>query len=276
VFSARARSAIGLSLDEQSSKKGKNMKLKLVVIDLELSKRAKRVAAAVLVPVVVLAGGAIAYANVPHTWNDGDTLDATDLNGNFADHEGRISKLEGSAAANPSAFRAHVSATVMVPNQPTGLTPVVFDQVDYDLGAEYNPSTGIFKAKQAGVYMTTCAFSANNLPTTGGELMALAIYKNAGLGATGQVVATGDQVMNVPRKSLFTASTVQLAAGAQSHVLGPPARRYRRCEHSPCADSSRARITPHGPAIEPAHGAGARAHLFGSSARRHAARMARM
>src|SRR5262249_41900155 len=102
----------------------------------------------------------------------------------------RISKLEDSAAANPSAFRAHVSATVMVPPTPTGLTPVVFDQVDYDLAAEYNPSTGIFQAKQAGVYMATCAFSAINLPAMGGGQMSVGIYKNAGIGANGQVVAT--------------------------------------------------------------------------------------
>jgi hypothetical protein len=189
------------------------MKLKLVVIDLELSKRAKRIAAAALVPALVLAGGAIAYANVPHTWKDSDTLGASDLNNNFSALDTRLSKLEGSAAANPSSFRAHVSAAVMVPSTPTGLTPVLFDQVDYDLDAEYNPSTGIFKAKQAGIYMTTCAFSAGNLPAMGGGMMALAIYKNAGLGANGQVVATGDVVMNVTSKSLFAESTVQLAVG---------------------------------------------------------------
>lgn len=70
------------------------MKLKLVVIDLELSTRAKRIAAGVLVPVLVLAGGAIAYANVPHTWSNGDTLEAADLNGNFTSLDQRVTALE--------------------------------------------------------------------------------------------------------------------------------------------------------------------------------------
>jgi len=73
------------------------MKIKLVVMDLELSKRAKRIAAAVLVPALVIAGGAIAYAGTLHVWNDGDMLNSSDLNGNFADHEARIAALESPA-----------------------------------------------------------------------------------------------------------------------------------------------------------------------------------
>jgi hypothetical protein len=70
------------------------MKIKLIVIDLELSARAKRIAAAVAIPLVVLGGGAVAYANVPHTWKDGDLLTAKDLNGNFDDLDGRVAALD--------------------------------------------------------------------------------------------------------------------------------------------------------------------------------------
>ena len=69
------------------------MKIKLVVVDLELSTRAKRLAAALAIPLLVLGGGAVAYASVPHTWNDGDTLTAADLNTNFADLDTRVMAL---------------------------------------------------------------------------------------------------------------------------------------------------------------------------------------
>jgi formylglycine-generating enzyme required for sulfatase activity len=89
------------------------MKLKLVVMDLELSKRAKRIAAGVLVPVLVIAGGAIAYANVPHTWKDGDTLNATDLNGNFSAVDQRLLALEGVGPC-PTGYTQDTSATTIV------------------------------------------------------------------------------------------------------------------------------------------------------------------
>ena len=83
------------------------MKLKLVVVDLELSKRAKRIAVAALVPVLVIAGGAIAYANVPHSFKDGDVLNAADLNGNFDALDQRITKLEAAAASEPDCPRGY-------------------------------------------------------------------------------------------------------------------------------------------------------------------------
>lgn len=60
------------------------MKIKVVIVDLELSKRAKRVGAAVAVVLLAVGAGAVAYGSVPKIWNDGDTLTATDLNANFA------------------------------------------------------------------------------------------------------------------------------------------------------------------------------------------------
>jgi hypothetical protein len=59
------------------------MKIKVVVIDLELSRRAKRIAAAVAIPLVLLGGAAVGYAEVPRTWKDGETLKAEDLNASF-------------------------------------------------------------------------------------------------------------------------------------------------------------------------------------------------
>jgi formylglycine-generating enzyme required for sulfatase activity len=70
------------------------MKIKMVIVDLELSKREKRIVAGALVPVLLLLGGAIAKANVPHTWNKGDTLRAADLNEDFSALDQRLTALE--------------------------------------------------------------------------------------------------------------------------------------------------------------------------------------
>jgi hypothetical protein len=60
------------------------MKLKVVVVDLEVSARTKRWALGIGVPLALLLGGsAIAWAAGLHTWNTGDTLQAADLNANF-------------------------------------------------------------------------------------------------------------------------------------------------------------------------------------------------
>jgi len=69
------------------------MKFKVVVVDLELSRREKR-ALGGGIAACVLAGAAIAYASVPTVWSDGDVLTASDLNGNFSNLDGRTTTLE--------------------------------------------------------------------------------------------------------------------------------------------------------------------------------------
>jgi hypothetical protein len=87
------------------------MKIKVVVIDLELSARAKRRAAAALVPVVLLVGGAVAYASSLHVWADGDTLSAMDLNGNFTQLDMRVTTLESAKMQDEQAL-ATLTASV--------------------------------------------------------------------------------------------------------------------------------------------------------------------
>ncbi|HRI72145.1 MAG TPA: SUMF1/EgtB/PvdO family nonheme iron enzyme [Polyangium sp.] len=71
------------------------MKIKVVVIDVEWSSRTKRWAIRLGVPLAVLLGAAaVAYANVPHTFKDGDVLKSLDLNENFNALEQRIAALE--------------------------------------------------------------------------------------------------------------------------------------------------------------------------------------
>jgi hypothetical protein len=98
------------------------MKFKLFVIDLELSARAKRIAAAVVVPLLVLGGGAVAYANVPHSWADGDTLSAADLNGNFSALDQRVTTVEQAEATSEQQILARMKAgsNVSIPQGSNG------------------------------------------------------------------------------------------------------------------------------------------------------------
>lgn len=109
------------------------MKFKLVVIDLELSARAKRIAAAVVASLFVVGGGAIAYADVTHAWKDGEVLNATDLNDNFKQIDQRVGALEQSEAASGTQFQARMEAgsTVSIPQGSNGTVA----------GGAVNPST---------------------------------------------------------------------------------------------------------------------------------------
>jgi hypothetical protein len=68
-----------------------------VDINLELTVRQKRVAAAIAVPALLLGLAAIAYADVPHTWTAGEVLSAGDLNDSFAALDTRLTAVEGAA-----------------------------------------------------------------------------------------------------------------------------------------------------------------------------------
>jgi hypothetical protein len=69
------------------------MKLKLFVLDLELTRRQKALAAGALGVAIALASS-VAVA-VPEPYTSGDILTAASLNANFADLEQRLSTLEG-------------------------------------------------------------------------------------------------------------------------------------------------------------------------------------
>jgi C1q domain len=148
------------------------MKVKLVVIDLEIPPSVKKWGIRLGIPLAVLIGGSgLAWAAMLHTWNNGDPLKADDLNGNFAALQGEIAALQQSTAAlqqsttglqqvthPPSAFRAYLT-TVGGLNVGNGAqTPIQFNQVDYDLAHEYDPGSGKFTAANSGVYLVSCEF----------------------------------------------------------------------------------------------------------------------
>jgi microcystin-dependent protein len=74
------------------------MKIKVVVVDLEISRRGKRMVAGIAAAIVAVVGGAIAFASVPHSWSANEKLTAADLNGNFSALDARATALEGQVA----------------------------------------------------------------------------------------------------------------------------------------------------------------------------------
>lgn len=60
------------------------MKIKVTPIEFELSRRTKRLALFLGVPALLIGASAIAFAGVPNTFTDGDTLSADKMNANFA------------------------------------------------------------------------------------------------------------------------------------------------------------------------------------------------
>jgi hypothetical protein len=182
------------------------MKLKVYVIDWEIPPRGKRWGLRVGIPLgLLLGGGAIAWAAGLHTWANGDTLNATDLNGNFTNLQGQITP-PAFAPRTPSAFHAWVTVATSIPS---GGATVAFDHVEYDLGGEYNTATGAFVPKQAGIYLLTCQFEFD---PTGSSDVAAVLYKN-GAGAIGNEIGVSELVTAATNVSQGVSVTAQLAAG---------------------------------------------------------------
>jgi hypothetical protein len=139
------------------------MKLKVVIVDLEIPPHVKRWALRIGIPLAVLLGGsAIAYAAGLVTWTDGQTLKAADLNANFSNLQGQIT-TQSLAPRTPSAFRAQLTMATTVSGE--AVTPVALDSVLFDLGGEYNAATGVFTPKSTGVYEVTCSLEFFNGPS---------------------------------------------------------------------------------------------------------------
>jgi hypothetical protein len=75
-------------------------------VDVEVSERVKRLAR-LAVPAFVLFGGSVAFAGVPTTFKDGDTLSAQAMNENFASVDARLGVVEGRVSTKASgAYKA--------------------------------------------------------------------------------------------------------------------------------------------------------------------------
>jgi hypothetical protein len=187
------------------------MKWKAVIVDLELppwvNKWGLPVAGAL---VVVVGGGAIAYAAGLVTWSNGQTLNASDLNTNFSYLQGQISAQASTIAVlqgqvhPPSAFQAQLTNATAI--APSVITPLVFNSVSFDLAREYDPTMGTFSPKQAGVYLVQCGTYFLGVPGT--------VY-NASISKNGVEVSGFDTQASSSSEMIDTATSgiVQLAAG---------------------------------------------------------------
>jgi hypothetical protein len=181
------------------------MKIKVVVIDLEIPRPVKKWGLRFGVPIALLfGGGAVAWAAGLHTWQQGDTLNASDLNGNFTTLQGSITDLQ-TKTHGPSAFRAGLTQTTSVMDQT--VKAVAFDKVIFDQNSEYTATNGTFIPKQAGLYLVECQITFDT--ATAANQYAAFILKNT-VGAAGQTIPNSTNGVVLP----VNATTVlQLAAG---------------------------------------------------------------
>ncbi len=138
---------------------------------------------------VVTGAGAIVYASVPHTFANGDTLQAADLNGNFAALDQRITALEsaqmhwdgylpkatqGLSTTAPSASVAHftftppVTGNIVVRAHFATAIRNDFDTTPGDCNVVSQLSTGTTPPSTspvAGATGISQVFVAGNLPT---------------------------------------------------------------------------------------------------------------
>jgi hypothetical protein len=203
------------------------MKLKVVVVDLEMSRRQKRIAGLVagLAAVGVLAS--VAVAQVPHTFAAGDVLKASELNENFAKVDADLLTLQTSVEAlqerafPASAFHAFKTQSLTAS---AGYNNLVFDTERFDVADEYDPATGRFTAANDGLYWLQCQAwkQASNGTSTG---LALLVNDNDQINA--------NDAVNTSQSNLTIAVTtmVQLSAGDEvscnffsgesGHVIAP-------------------------------------------------------
>jgi len=132
------------------------MKFKVVVVDLELSPRARRLSAWAGAAALVLGAATVAYASVPVTFSAGTTLHAADLNQNFTSLDQRIAALENAPKApryfqmtieaNGTVFESstNISANPLIEHTTTGVYHILWKSTDFPNGVApvITPSLG--------------------------------------------------------------------------------------------------------------------------------------
>jgi hypothetical protein len=180
------------------------MKLKVVIVDLEIPPKVKRWGLRLGIPAVVLTIAAVALAGPLHAWNQGDTLDATDLNGNFSNLQGQITTATFGTRP-PSAFHASLQTATSLPSGTS--TVIAFDSVEFDLAGEYDKTTGTFTATNKGVYSLHCGVEFRT-PTTNSNWAAVMFKSGTQLAASDIDVQAGTSGLSTAVDGLY-----QLNAG---------------------------------------------------------------
>jgi hypothetical protein len=82
------------------------MKLKVVIVDFEMSPRSKRLAIRLGIPALILGMATVAYAGPLVTFAAGGTLHAADLNSNFTNLQTQITALQTAETADATNITA--------------------------------------------------------------------------------------------------------------------------------------------------------------------------
>mgnify|MGYP000051505019 CR=1 FL=1 len=141
------------------------MKLKVVVVDMELSKNQRRLLVASVAAVALAAGATVALADVPKTFVAGQTLKAADLKENFDALDARTE----SVAARVTGMSSSIGTADSV---------LLFSSKDYDTHDAYDVATGGFTAPVAGRYRACSFLLGPPLNWTVGANFALKLFKN--------------------------------------------------------------------------------------------------
>lgn len=144
------------------------MKLKLVIVDFEMTRRSKVLVVGALVGALGLGVGTIAFAAPPKTWVAGEPLTAADLNANFADVQSQADQT----AANVTTLQSQLTSTATnVANLSTSV-----NTLQSQIG-----SLALSCITVEGAWSTATTY---NQPTTS-SAMCPVDYKLTGCGATG-------------------------------------------------------------------------------------------
>lgn len=126
------------------------MKLKIVTVELELTRRQKCLAMLLGAVAVAGLGASVAVAMVPHQFAAGQLLKASDLNENFDDLDARLAALEAPKSdvivVGSPGYTAAMGAFTHVP----------YMNVASDAAGEWDAATGKFTADASGRYLV-CA-----------------------------------------------------------------------------------------------------------------------
>src|SRR5437667_6534908 len=95
------------------------MKIRVYVVDLEMSARAKRIVFGVGIPLaLLLLGAGVAYAAGLVTWTSGQTLTADDLNSSFKYVQDEIVALQGTNALTNCTLQTQVVSAAVPSGTP--------------------------------------------------------------------------------------------------------------------------------------------------------------
>jgi hypothetical protein len=182
------------------------MRVKVVTLDFHLTQNAKWAIRWGVLPLAVLLGAmAVAHAYDTSWIASSQPVSAAKLKADLDEAQTRLAALESEVAKlaaqahAASSFSSFLTAPAMVPNNVSGL-PVKFDRVQFDLGSEYDATTGTFTPKQSGTYFAHCVleFVANASAD-----YAVGFFVNGAPAATGDLVVDNQGAISVQVNELL-------------------------------------------------------------------------